>query len=69
MRKILFVSLFSCFCLFFTFSSEKVNVQKLQSGNDVSFVNVFNTHSVNLMGAKGSDTEGLEKSNKKTKKH
>ena len=66
-KRILFASLFTCFCLFFTFSSENVNVQKLKSGNDVSFVNVFNTHSVNLMASKGGkNTDGTEKSTKKT---
>ncbi|HOV14652.1 MAG TPA: hypothetical protein PK771_10240 [Spirochaetota bacterium] len=66
--KIILALVFTSVSLFFIFSSEKVNVQKLQSGNDISFVNVFNTHSIDLMGAKGSDTEGMEKSKKVEKK-
>jgi len=56
--KFLLALLFTSFCLSFTFSSEKINIQKVKSTNDVSFVNLFDNHSVNLLAKKDDKKDG-----------
>ncbi|OHD12416.1 MAG: hypothetical protein A2086_12685 [Spirochaetes bacterium GWD1_27_9] len=56
--KIILACLFTSFCLFFTFSSEKVSIQSSQSSYNVSFVNLFNNHTPKFFAAKGGKTSG-----------
>ncbi|HPO48895.1 MAG TPA: hypothetical protein PLO89_01085 [Spirochaetota bacterium] len=62
MNKFLFASFFVCFSLTFGFSSEKADLNKKTSFKEVSFVSLFDNHSVSLYAKKSkkSDGDGFE---------